>query len=520
MEKSQAFKVLIDREILSRNRGSVGVLNDEDLVRCVSSCKSLWSSNGGPGLKRSIRNVSDSGIWTFNRAIMALAHTDPTRLETAILTALASDTPVDTRCYRYLSVSTIACLLKDGRVDAVDLDLETLVCATHVSHDADDDDDEMNSRGGDLVYILQTLHEKGMQWDLERLVSTFGMEFASQHVACPWVNTPKDGTRFIEAVLKTGGVDKMADFFTAYPLANSLQNACMAGMTCDDIYDATGRDERATNALVRFAGNFMQAHAPRLVVGALTSGIKRSLIVSERWASRSVEQCCDVFGLLPYHAIHCYTSCVMPPPDVKWWRNHGRECMESPLYRDDVVWALEDTFEKGLAVDLLFDMFGRHAPTIVSLVHANQAKFELQLTRARNMSLEQTWSMVSGFCKSECDAAALMVMICEMCVDMRYTYPLRDVLQTLNRSKCLRDVRDALAAFWLVIPSERKYITFTDVCVICKHRRRRSLVVAFIIRTVGGVRGRAGVDSIKRRVGDDHCVFIDRALNDVNRARV
>jgi hypothetical protein len=109
------LNVLINREIRLRNGGELGSMPDDVLVSCVSSCKSTWLAHGGPGLDSSIRNVSDSGVWTFNSDILALKHCAPIELSRRIATFIEAHSDVDPRCERVCSPTCPAISCHDPR---------------------------------------------------------------------------------------------------------------------------------------------------------------------------------------------------------------------------------------------------------------------------------------------------------------------------------------------------------------------------------------------------------------------
>jgi hypothetical protein len=490
-ERFDAFAVLVNREIGLRNAGERGSVPDDVLVRCMSSCKSTWLAHGGPGLASSIRNVSDSGVWTFVSDILALEHDDPIELSRRIAARASAHSDVHPRCYRHLQLTTLADLLCAGSVSFNDIDFETVSAATAIPSP------DSCEREFALMYVLKTLHEAS-PLDVAALTSAFGLTFALQQVSDPWVKTREAGVSYISATCEwplTASAVSLA--------SENLRLACADGLTCDDIIEALHGEERPSNEWIRNALDFMLPQQPtKRAVAVLTSGLKRSLVVKGAWPAASVDDCCDSLGMLPYHALNCRNRLRTSPPSEAWWRRNGRRSAECALYAFDVLAALSDTFERGIALDLFFDLFGSNALTLLAIINRDDGRRPLapRLLAATGLSLAETWAMVRERCGRECDAVAAMRLACELCNDMHRRYPLRDAIATLETSKMLRDARDDLNVFRLIALSERRYVTLSDTGRLCRSGRRRVCLINLLLRTNGRLAGRAGVDGVKRSV--------------------
>jgi hypothetical protein len=379
--------------------------------------------------------------------------------------------------------------------------LDTVAAAAAIPS-ADPSEDEFA-----LLYVLRTLHE-AVPLELAAIVSSFGLPFALQSVSKPWVTTREAGVSYIGAIEDAvADTDESLLSASAVSLASeNLRLACADGLTCDDVIDAVRGDARRANDWTRHLIGFMLPHEPtQRAVGVLTSGLKRFLVLEGTWPAASVDECCNSLGMLPYHALRCWNRRRMKPPSSEWWRLNGRRSLVSSIYAADAVMALSHTFQRGISVDVVFDLFGPYALNLLAMLNRDGIESAPRLLAAPGLSLAATWSMVREGCESECDAVAAMSLICELCYDMHRRYPLRDAMATLETSKMLRDARDDLNVFRLILPSERQYLTLSDTDRLCKSAHRRRCLINFLLRTTGRLAGRASVDRVKRSIE-----FVDR----------
>jgi hypothetical protein len=352
-----------------------------------------------------------------------------------------------------------------------------------------------------LLYVLKTLHDSA-PLDLAAIVSSFGLPFALQSVREPWVTTRAAGVSYIRAVEDAASIAGESLLSASYvPLASdNLGLACADGLTCDDVIGAVRGDERRANDWIRNVVRFMRPHEPsQRAISALTSGIKRLLVLEGTWPAASVDDCCDSLGMLPYHALRCWSRRRMRPPSVAWWRRNGRRSLESSLYANDAVMALSHTFQRGISLDVVFDLFGPYALNLLPVLNRDGVDSALRLLAAPGLSLAETWAMVREGCDSECDAVAAMRLICESSSAMHRRFPLRDAMETLESSKMLRDARDDLNVFRLIAVSERRYVTLSDTGRLCRSARQRSCLINFLLRTSGRLAGRGSVEQAMKR---------------------